>query len=82
MQVLGIADRHFVYLASSNSQMRDNGCYFFDDGEDGQARKIRAKLGKFDHTNIPKLMSRMGQCFTQSKVLGRDGGNKYLIMHL
>ncbi|VDK59144.1 unnamed protein product [Gongylonema pulchrum] len=54
-------------MASSNSQMRDNGCYFFDDGEGGQAMKIRNKLGKFDCTNIPKLMSRMGQCFTQSK---------------
>uniref|UniRef100_A0A1I8EUD5 RNA-directed RNA polymerase n=1 Tax=Wuchereria bancrofti TaxID=6293 RepID=A0A1I8EUD5_WUCBA len=59
--------RHFVYLASSNSQMRDNGCYFFNDGVDGKVKKIRDKLGKFDHTNIPKLMSRMGQCFTQSK---------------
>lgn len=48
--------------------MRDNGCYFFNDGDDGRVRKIREKLGKFDRTNIPKLMSRMGQCFTQSKV--------------
>ncbi|VDM96352.1 unnamed protein product [Thelazia callipaeda] len=62
-----ISDRHFVYLASSNSQMRDNGCYFFDDGKGGKVGIIREKLGKFDHTNIPKLMSRMGQCFTQSK---------------
>nr|CDQ04375.1 Bm5059, isoform b [Brugia malayi] len=62
-----ISDRHFVYLASSNSQMRDNGCYFFNDGDDGKVKMIRDKLGKFDHTNIPKLMSRMGQCFTQSK---------------
>lgn len=61
-------DCHFVYLASSNSQMRDNGCYFFNDGIDGKVKKIREKLGKFDRTNIPKLMSRMGQCFTQSKV--------------
>ncbi|KAK6109450.1 RNA dependent RNA polymerase family protein [Brugia pahangi] len=62
-----ISNRHFVYLASSNSQMRDNGCYFFNDGDDGKVKMIRDKLGKFDHTNIPKLMSRMGQCFTQSK---------------
>lgn len=66
--LFAVADRHFVYLASSNSQMRDNGCYFFDDGKDGKANKIREKLGRFDRTNIPKLMSRMGQCFTQSKV--------------
>lgn len=53
--------------------MRDNGCYFFDDGEGGegqggQAQKIRESLGKFDKTNIPKLMSRIGQCFTQAEV--------------
>ncbi|KAL3986130.1 RNA dependent RNA polymerase family protein [Acanthocheilonema viteae] len=75
-----ISNNHFVYLASSNSQMRDNGCYFFNDGNDGQAKKIREKLGKFDCTNIPKLMSRMGQCFTQSKesdvVLKRKKYNK------
>uniref|UniRef100_A0A914RNE6 RNA-dependent RNA polymerase n=1 Tax=Parascaris equorum TaxID=6256 RepID=A0A914RNE6_PAREQ len=63
-----IADRHFVYLASSNSQMRDNGCYFFDDGDGGVVKTIRKKLGVFDRSNIPKLMARMGQCFTQAKV--------------
>ncbi|MCP9260836.1 RNA-dependent RNA polymerase EGO-1 [Dirofilaria immitis] len=62
-----IGDRHFVYLGSSNSQMRDNGCYFYDDGKGGQAHKIREQLGKFDRCNIPKMMSRMGQCFTQAK---------------
>uniref|UniRef100_A0A8R1TZT7 RNA-directed RNA polymerase n=1 Tax=Onchocerca volvulus TaxID=6282 RepID=A0A8R1TZT7_ONCVO len=75
-----ISNCHFVYLASSNSQMRDNGCYFFNDGNDGKVKKIRAKLGKFDCTNIPKLMSRMGQCFTQSKesdvILRRKKYNK------
>uniref|UniRef100_A0A0N5A9G0 RNA-dependent RNA polymerase n=1 Tax=Syphacia muris TaxID=451379 RepID=A0A0N5A9G0_9BILA len=77
---VNIANRHFVYLASSNSQMRDNGCYFFDDGEGGQAQKIRESLGKFDKTNIPKLMSRIGQCFTQAEqcdaVLERKRYNK------
>lgn len=63
-----IAGRHFVYLGSSNSQMRDNGCYFYDDGEGGKASSIRNQLGKFDLGNIPKMMSRMGQCFTQAKV--------------
>lgn len=48
--------------------MRDNGCYFYDDGKGGQAHKIREQLGKFDRCNIPKMMSRMGQCFTQAKV--------------
>ncbi|CAG9534446.1 unnamed protein product [Cercopithifilaria johnstoni] len=75
-----ISNCHFVYLGSSNSQMRDNGCYFFNDGNDGKVKKIREKLGKFDRTNIPKLMSRMGQCFTQSKesdvILKRKKYNK------
>uniref|UniRef100_A0AAF5PSN0 RNA-directed RNA polymerase n=3 Tax=Wuchereria bancrofti TaxID=6293 RepID=A0AAF5PSN0_WUCBA len=75
-----IGDRHFVYLGSSNSQMRDNGCYFYDDGKGGQAHKIREQLGKFDSCNIPKMMSRMGQCFTQAKrctvILKRQKYNK------
>ncbi|VDP14432.1 unnamed protein product, partial [Onchocerca flexuosa] len=80
MHGIYISNCHFVYLASSNSQMRDNGCYFFNDGNDGKVKQIRAKLGKFDRTNIPKLMSRMGQCFTQSKesdvILRRKKYNK------
>uniref|UniRef100_A0A915C5Y6 RNA-directed RNA polymerase n=2 Tax=Parascaris univalens TaxID=6257 RepID=A0A915C5Y6_PARUN len=75
-----IGSRHFVYLGSSNSQLRDNGCYFFDDGKGGHAKWIRTQLGKFDRGNIPKMMSRMGQCFTQAKqcavVLKRHKYNK------
>ncbi|VDK65061.1 unnamed protein product [Anisakis simplex] len=64
-----ISDRHFIYLASSNSQMRDSGCYFFDEGEDGkQVEEIRNQLGIFNKSNIPKLMARIGQCFTQAKL--------------
>uniref|UniRef100_A0A915PSQ2 Probable cytosolic iron-sulfur protein assembly protein CIAO1 homolog n=1 Tax=Setaria digitata TaxID=48799 RepID=A0A915PSQ2_9BILA len=68
---------HGIYISS---EMRDNGCYFFNDGDNGKVKKIREKLGKFDSTNIPKLMSRMGQCFTQSKesdvILKRKRYNK------
>ncbi|KHN72614.1 putative RNA-dependent RNA polymerase SHL2 [Toxocara canis] len=75
-----VGGRHFVYLGSSNSQLRDNGCYFYDDGKGGQAQKVREQLGKFDRGNIPKMMSRMGQCFTQAKqcavVLKRHKYNK------
>uniref|UniRef100_A0A183E2Q4 RNA-dependent RNA polymerase n=1 Tax=Gongylonema pulchrum TaxID=637853 RepID=A0A183E2Q4_9BILA len=59
--------RHFVYLGSSNSQMRDGGCYFYDDGEGGQVQRIRESLGRFTQCSIPKMMSRMGQCFTQAR---------------
>ncbi|KAK0422300.1 hypothetical protein QR680_007494 [Steinernema hermaphroditum] len=63
-----VAGRLYKYMGSSNSQMRDNGCYFFnaDTGENIH-EKIRAQFGKFDTDNIPKFMSRFGQCFTQAR---------------
>uniref|UniRef100_A0A1I8APC3 RNA-directed RNA polymerase n=1 Tax=Steinernema glaseri TaxID=37863 RepID=A0A1I8APC3_9BILA len=63
-----VAGRLYKYMGSSNSQMRDNGCYFFnaDTGENIH-EKIRSQFGKFDTDNIPKFMSRFGQCFTQAR---------------
>ncbi|KFD55929.1 hypothetical protein M514_03053 [Trichuris suis] len=65
---LTIGDRHYEFLGWSNSQLRDGGCYFYCKTAQGETvSDIRKWMGNFDGIgNIPKLMSRMGQCFTQS----------------
>ncbi|TKR76881.1 hypothetical protein L596_017953 [Steinernema carpocapsae] len=66
-----VAGRLYKYLGSSNSQMRDNGCYFFNmDGSKDVQEEIRKQFGRFDTNNIPKFMSRFGQCFTQARRSG------------
>ncbi|KHN85807.1 RNA-dependent RNA polymerase 1 [Toxocara canis] len=73
-----IASRHYHFLAWSNSQMRDHGCYMYSaakvvDQATGEERTydiedIRRWMGDFTASkNVPKLMSRMGQCFTQAQ---------------
>uniref|UniRef100_A0A915BR60 RNA-directed RNA polymerase n=1 Tax=Parascaris univalens TaxID=6257 RepID=A0A915BR60_PARUN len=73
-----IASRHYKFLAWSNSQMRDHGCYMYSaakvlDEVSGKERiyeieDIRRWMGDFTASrNVPKLMSRMGQCFTQAQ---------------
>lgn len=55
--------------------MRDQGCYLYApriDRETGQLKgtveEIRAWMGDFrDAISVPKMMSRMGQCFTQAQ---------------
>ncbi|KAK0421042.1 hypothetical protein QR680_015037 [Steinernema hermaphroditum] len=62
---LEIAGRRFGYLCSSNSQLRDNGCYFFKQSE---LQSIRKKMGKFnEEMSVPKRLARMGQFFTQAQ---------------
>ncbi|CDW60289.1 RNA dependent RNA polymerase family protein [Trichuris trichiura] len=65
---LTIGDRHYEFLGWSNSQLRDGGCYFYCRTAQGECvSDIRKWMGNFDGIgNVPKLMSRMGQCFTQS----------------
>lgn len=59
--------------------MRDHGCYMYSatkviDDVSGKERiyeieDIRRWMGDFTASkNVPKLMSRMGQCFTQAQV--------------
>ncbi|KAF8382708.1 rrf-3 [Pristionchus pacificus] len=68
-----ICGRDYQFLAWSNSQMRDHGCYMYSqvEKEDGTIitiDKIRDWMGNFSSSkNVPKLMSRMGQCFTQAQ---------------
>ncbi|VDK85234.1 unnamed protein product [Onchocerca ochengi] len=74
---LHIASRHYQFLAWSNSQMRDGGCYMYSDAVVNDrlhgeiicnVDDIRHWMGDFTASkNVPKLMSRMGQCFTQAQ---------------
>ncbi|CAI4223122.1 unnamed protein product [Auanema sp. JU1783] len=56
--MLGILDSHAAKL---NSHSRDHSCMY-------SILKFRKKLGRFESLNsIPKVMARLGQCFTQSR---------------
>ncbi|KAI6197272.1 RNA-directed RNA polymerase [Aphelenchoides besseyi] len=66
-----VASRRFNYLGSSNSQMREQGCYFIE-ANDKEISEFRQKLGAFSVDSVPKLMARFGQCFTQSYALGEE----------
>ncbi|EYB94211.1 hypothetical protein Y032_0174g461 [Ancylostoma ceylanicum] len=70
-----INNRHYHFLAWSNSQMRDHGCYMYAStlnrrtGDKAMTvEDMREWMGDFSSSkNVPKLMSRMGQCFTQAQ---------------
>ncbi|KAI6178966.1 RNA-directed RNA polymerase [Aphelenchoides besseyi] len=66
-----VAQQYFNYLGSSNSQMRDQGCYFIQ-GSDKEINECRQALGSFQLNSVPKLMARFGQCFTQSHAMQKD----------
>ena len=64
---LRVLEKHYIMVGSSNSQLRDNGCYLVE-GDIDEAVKIRKSMGKFKIEKVPKMMARIGQCFTQSKL--------------
>ncbi|GFY41076.1 RNA-dependent RNA polymerase 1, partial [Trichonephila inaurata madagascariensis] len=64
-----IGDRHYEFLAWSNSQIRDHGIWMYARDQNGKTfRDIRAWMGDFSHIHsVPKYMARMGQCFSQTE---------------
>lgn len=48
--------------------MRDHGCYFLA-GTPEEINEFRDSCGKFKVEGIPKMMSRLAQCFTQGLFL-------------
>ncbi|CEF62017.1 RNA-dependent RNA polymerase, eukaryotic-type family-containing protein [Strongyloides ratti] len=75
---LNIAGIRYNFLGWSNSQMRDHGAYFFRDTEiinstTGLSKiykiiDVRRWMGDFTKcSSLPKMMARMGQCFTQTQ---------------
>ena len=51
--------------------MREHGYCFILKSENCSIARIRQSLGDFDLTHIPKMIARMGQCFTQTRVYNR-----------
>ena len=64
-----IGDRHFVWLASGNSQFREHGAYFVNPIPGVlTAERIRKDMGNFETMHhIAKINARMGQCFSTTK---------------
>ncbi|KAF8782261.1 putative RNA-dependent RNA polymerase 1 like protein [Argiope bruennichi] len=69
LQGIRIGDRHYEFLAWSNSQIRDHGIWMYAKDSNGNTvRDIRAWMGDFSHIHsVPKYMARMGQCFSQTE---------------
>ncbi len=63
-----IGSRLYEFLAWSNSQLRDHGCWLFAaDSHGNTSESIRRWMGDFSGSKtVPKLMARMGQCFSQT----------------
>ncbi|KAJ9155653.1 RNA-dependent RNA polymerase [Pleurostoma richardsiae] len=67
-----IGDRHYRFLAFGNSQMRENGAYFFCSTGHVTCDSIRRWMGDLkDIRCVAKYAARMGQCFsTTRQILG------------
>uniref|UniRef100_A0A914GYY0 RNA-directed RNA polymerase n=1 Tax=Globodera rostochiensis TaxID=31243 RepID=A0A914GYY0_GLORO len=62
----------YSFVGTSNSQMRDGGCYFLQADLEG-VNDFRNRLGQFSLVpTIPKMMSRLGLCFTQGRATDVD----------
>ncbi|SPO00115.1 related to RNA-dependent RNA polymerase (RdRP) SAD-1 [Cephalotrichum gorgonifer] len=67
-QGIRIGDRHFEFLAFGNSQMRENGAYFFAPTDHISCDSIRRGMGSFGHIrSVAKYAARMGQCFSTTR---------------
>ncbi|GMS97661.1 hypothetical protein PENTCL1PPCAC_19836, partial [Pristionchus entomophagus] len=71
---ISYAGRTYAWLGNSNSQLREQGCYMmhidFSDRSCGRLspHDIRTQMGNFHLLpNIPKMLARLGQVFTQCK---------------
>ena len=65
-----IGDRKYEYLASGNSQFRENGAYFFAPHPALSTEKIRDWMGLFSEIEtVPMYASRLGQCFSTTRAI-------------
>lgn len=76
-----IAGRHYHYLGSSSSQLRDHGAWLYaKDNEGRTAEDIRSWMGDVCHIpNVGYRIARMGQCFSSTEETVRipiDGDTK------
>ncbi|KAL3086705.1 hypothetical protein niasHS_008038 [Heterodera schachtii] len=69
---ISFAGQVYSFVGTSNSQMRDGGCYFLQTDLEG-VDEFRNRLGQFSLVpTIPKMMSRLGLCFTQGRETAVD----------
>jgi len=72
-----MGDIHWKFLAFGNSQIRENGAYFFNEpglGDNGEAaitcHTLRHWMGRFSHIKvIAKYAARLGQCLSTTRAL-------------
>ncbi|CAH1273341.1 Hypp5090 [Branchiostoma lanceolatum] len=67
---LKVGDRNYVFLAASNSQLREHNVWFYASDGRHSADSIREEMGDFSHIKCPAtVLARMGQCFTNTSVV-------------
>lgn len=65
---ISVGGRHYEFLAFGNSQLRDNGAWFFSSTNDLQAWEIRAWMGDLRGIKtVAKWASRLGQSFSTTR---------------
>ncbi|AEO65138.1 uncharacterized protein THITE_2048877 [Thermothielavioides terrestris NRRL 8126] len=73
MQGIRMGRWHWKFLAFGNSQIRENGAFFFCQAEgypDITCDTIRQWMGNFSHiSTVAKLAARLGQCFSTTRLL-------------
>ncbi|KAJ7454396.1 RNA dependent RNA polymerase-domain-containing protein, partial [Mycena latifolia] len=64
---LVIAGRHYVALATGESQMKDGGCWMICESGEFTADNVRARMGDFSREHVvAKYSARMGLCFSST----------------
>ncbi|KAG8166523.1 hypothetical protein KVR01_002212 [Diaporthe batatas] len=77
-----IGNRHYKFLAFSNSQFRENGAFFFCDTDHTTCDSIREWMGDFRHIrSVGKFAARMGQCFTTTRQVNGISIPKIRLIH-
>ncbi|KAI8487424.1 hypothetical protein Bbelb_348930 [Branchiostoma belcheri] len=73
---VAVGDRHYRFLAASNSQLRQHGVWFFADDGENTVESIRTGMGDFSGCRCPATyLARMGQCFSTTEPTVTDVGN-------
>ncbi|KAK4102128.1 RdRP-domain-containing protein [Parathielavia hyrcaniae] len=72
MQGIRMGKWHWKFLAFGNSQIRENGAFFFcePDSRSVTCDSIRQWMGNFSHIfSVAKYAARLGQCFSTTRLL-------------